>query len=114
VRGIVLELTNELGGKGIPKERKSGIGELFLGWRRMRKKVVVGMTIRRKMKGGTIQEKENKVMTNRDKWAAEINYFAHRLYRAMIWFLVYISHTDMRVLVFVCVYCVGAFIRNTK
>jgi hypothetical protein len=40
-------------------------------------------------------EKEKKIMTNRDKWTAEINYFAHRLYRAMIWFLVfiYISQT---------------------
>lgn len=60
------------------------------------KKVVVGMTIRLKMKGNTIQEKEKEIMTNRDKWAAEINYFAHRLYRAMIWFLVYsISHTGI-------------------
>ena len=76
-------------------EQKKGMGELSLGWRRMRKTVVVGMTIRRKMKGNTIQEKEKEIVTNRDKWAAEINCFARRLYRAMIWFLVYISHTGV-------------------
>ena len=64
------------------------MGELFLGWRRMRKKVVVGMTIRRKMIGNKIQAKEKEIMTNRDKWTAEINSLSHRLYRAMIWFLV--------------------------
>jgi hypothetical protein len=93
-------------------ERKNGMGELFLGWRRMRKKVVVGMTIRRKMKGNTIQEKGKEIMANRNKWAAEINYFVYRLYRAMIWFLVYISHTDIRV--GVCLYCVDACIRTSK
>ena len=82
----------------------------------MRKKVVVGMTIRREMKGKTIQEKENEIMTNRDRGAAEINYSAHRLYRAMIWFLVYKSHTDARARVFVCVcvYYVYACNRTTK
>jgi hypothetical protein len=39
-------------------ERKNGMGELFLGWRRMRKKVVVGMMVRRKMIGNTIQRKK--------------------------------------------------------
>ena len=64
-------------------------GELFLDLRRTRKKVVVGMTIRQKMEENTIQEKEE-IISNRDEWAAEINCFAHRLYRAMIWFLIYI------------------------
>jgi len=50
----------------------------------MRKKVVVGMTIRRKLKENTIQVKEKEIMKNRDKRAVEINCFAHRLYRAMI------------------------------
>jgi hypothetical protein len=75
------------------------MGELFLGWRSTRKKVLIGMTIQRKMKGNRIQEKEKEIMTNRDKWAVEINYLAHHLYRAMIWFLVYISHTDICVCV---------------
>jgi len=86
-------------------------GELFLGLRRMRKKVVVGMTVRRKMKGNTIQEKEKEIITNRDEWAAEINYFAHRLYRAMILFLVYIYiYIDIYIYIFIyirdnCVLC---------